>query len=139
MEYDLKTLIERLDSSSPQTLRQWHASLSDAQVPKRAKSTYTKGQIAWMEQAKAQGLEMATFQSNILHSLSQRNKQQSTPSPGTRLLREWHGRIYTVDVVPNGFAHDGEIYSNLSEIARLITGTRWSGPRFFGLKAAQRD
>ncbi|MDX2145765.1 MAG: DUF2924 domain-containing protein [Rhodospirillaceae bacterium] len=51
--------------------------------------------------------------------------------PGTRIVREWHGRTYTVDVLDQGYAHEGRTYRSLSEIARAITGTRWSGPRFF--------
>jgi hypothetical protein len=52
---------------------------------------------------------------------------------GTQLLREWHGRTYTVEVINNGFLYDGENYKSLSQVARTITGARWSGPRFFGL------
>ena len=54
-------------------------------------------------------------------------------SPGTRLVREWHGRSHTVDVEKDGFLYEGQRYGSLSEIARAITGARWSGPRFFGL------
>jgi hypothetical protein len=61
----------------------------------------------------------------------------STPSnrlsPGTRLVREWHGRPHSVDVLESGFLFEGKTYKSLSAIARVITGTRWSGPRFFGL------
>ena len=53
--------------------------------------------------------------------------------PGSRLFREWHGRIYTVDVLETGFSYDGNQYGSLSQIARAITGARWSGPRFFNL------
>lgn len=52
---------------------------------------------------------------------------------GNRLVRRWRGRTYVVDAVEGGFSYDGATFSSLSEIARLITGTRWSGPRFFGL------
>ncbi len=55
------------------------------------------------------------------------------PPPGSRLVREWHGRIHTVDVLETGFLCDGQHYGSLSEVARTITGARWSGPRFFGL------
>jgi hypothetical protein len=55
------------------------------------------------------------------------------PPPGSRLVREWHGRTYTVDVVETGFLLDGRSYGSLSQVARAITGARWSGPRFFGL------
>lgn len=53
--------------------------------------------------------------------------------PGSRLVREWRGRTYTVDVLEQGFLCDGQRYESLSQIARAITGARWSGPRFFGL------
>ncbi|HEY1649016.1 MAG TPA: DUF2924 domain-containing protein [Terracidiphilus sp.] len=56
------------------------------------------------------------------------------PTVGTRIVREWRGRLHEVAVLKNGFEYDGEIYRSLSEIARGITGTRWSGPAFFGLK-----
>jgi hypothetical protein len=55
--------------------------------------------------------------------------------PGSVLLREWKGKSHRVMVLAEGFAYDGETYSNLSEIAVLITGTRWNGPRFFGLRS----
>src|SRR5467141_5443971 len=53
--------------------------------------------------------------------------------PGSLLVREWKGKSHRVMVLAEGFAYDGKIYSNLSEIAGFITGTRWNGPRFFGL------
>jgi hypothetical protein len=57
--------------------------------------------------------------------------------PGTRLVREWHGHSHQVTTLENGYEYAGHCYSSLSEIARLITGTRWSGPLFFGLKRNQ--
>lgn len=54
--------------------------------------------------------------------------------PGTRLIRSWRGETHEVTVENNGFGYRGKTYRSLSEIARLITGTRWSGPLFFGLK-----
>lgn len=58
---------------------------------------------------------------------------KAPPRVGTRLIREWHGKTHVVDVIEDGYLYDFAIYRSLSEIARLITGTRWSGPRFFGL------
>jgi len=52
---------------------------------------------------------------------------------GARLVREWNGRSYHVDVLESGFRMDGRIWPSLSAIAKRITGTTWSGPRFFGL------
>ena len=54
--------------------------------------------------------------------------------PGTRLIREWHGQSHRVTVLDNGYEYVGKRYSSLSQVARLITGTRWSGPLFFGLR-----
>ena len=56
--------------------------------------------------------------------------------PGSTLLREWHGRTYTVLALEEGFEMAGQRFASLSEIARHITGTHWSGPRFFGLRRA---
>jgi hypothetical protein len=54
--------------------------------------------------------------------------------PGTVLTREWNGQIVRVSVLKNGFAWNSEIYASLSKVASAITGTRWNGPRFFGLR-----
>ena len=59
--------------------------------------------------------------------------------PGARLVREWRGDRYEVEVMENGFALNGKTYNSLSEIAFTITGTKWSGPRFFGLKPSRRQ
>jgi hypothetical protein len=57
--------------------------------------------------------------------------------PGTRLIREWQGRTLEVIVLEQGFSWNGETYRSLSAIARAITGTRWNGHVFFGLKSQQ--
>jgi len=54
--------------------------------------------------------------------------------PGTILAREWNGHVQRVAVLANGFAWKGETYASLSKVAFAITGTRWNGPRFFGLR-----
>jgi hypothetical protein len=59
--------------------------------------------------------------------------------PGSVLVREWKGKRHRVMVLAEGFAYDSETYSNLSEIAVLITGTRWNGPRFFGLRSKAEE
>ena len=57
------------------------------------------------------------------------------PSGGTRLVREWHGALHEVEVLEDGYLWRGARHRSLSAIARAITGTKWSGPRFFGLLA----
>jgi hypothetical protein len=64
------------------------------------------------------------------HTRSSRPKIKT----GSRLLRRWRGEIHEISVVESGFEYRGTTHRSLSEIARLITGTRWSGPAFFGLK-----
>ena len=59
--------------------------------------------------------------------------------PGTRLLREWQGVVHEVIVHEQSVEYRGKSWSSLSAVAREITGTRWSGPRFFGLHGKERD
>jgi hypothetical protein len=54
--------------------------------------------------------------------------------PGTVLSREWNGHMHRVAVLDEGFAWNGKTYRSLSKVALAITGTRWNGPRFFGLR-----
>lgn len=53
--------------------------------------------------------------------------------PGTQLVREWHGTTHRVMILDDCYLYRDKRYGSLSEIARVITGTHWSGPRFFGL------
>lgn len=73
--------------------------------------------------------------------LEQKQKASRPLAPqlraGTRLLRQWQGQMHEVVVVSEGFDYRSNRYESLSEIARQITGTRWSGPLFFGLKSQQ--
>ncbi len=55
--------------------------------------------------------------------------------PGSELVRTWNRMTYRVTVLKTGFAYDSKTFASLSEIASLITGTKWNGPRFFGLRA----
>lgn len=53
---------------------------------------------------------------------------------GDRIVRLWGGTKHEVTVLPKGYSYRGTAYLSLSQVARLITGTRWSGPRFFGTR-----
>ena len=59
--------------------------------------------------------------------------------PGSELVRTWNRKTYRVTVLQTGFAYDGKTFDTLSEIANRITGTRWNGPRFFGLRASTSE
>jgi hypothetical protein len=58
--------------------------------------------------------------------------------PGAVLVRDWKGKSHRVTVLKQGFGYNETTYTSLSEIARTITGTRWNGPRFFGLRSARK-
>ena len=59
-------------------------------------------------------------------------------TPGTRLVRDWHGIGHSVTVLEKGFEYAGKTWPSLSAIAKAITGAHWNGPRFFGLKEARK-
>ena len=61
-------------------------------------------------------------------------RRTSELRPGTMLGREWNGQIHRAVVLADGFAWDGQTYPSLSKVALAITGTRWNGPQFFGLR-----
>ena len=99
-------------------------------------------EITWTTQAQHQGGLSSRTQRRIkaLEKKLRTNPStamQPTPvryQPGTVLTKDWQGRRYLVMVQERGFAYDGHTYQSLSEIARRITGTRWNGPAFFGLR-----
>jgi hypothetical protein len=65
------------------------------------------------------------------------DRKRTDLTPGTVLVREWDRRSHRVMVLADGFAWNGETYDSLTKIAFVITGTRWNGPRFFGLRDKQ--
>lgn len=73
----------------------------------------------------------------VAHRLNQFDQQQKKPAAGTILMREWAGKKHRVMVMTDGFAWNGTTYRSLSQIAFAMTGTRWNGPRFFGLRQHQ--
>lgn len=92
--------------------------------------------IAWRLQVAAMGgLDKATLR--IVTGAAKAQPPGPKLTPGTRISREWRGRTCDVEVVAGGFLYAGKTYDSLSEIARAITGVRWNGPRFFGLRKAK--
>lgn len=59
-------------------------------------------------------------------------------TPGTRLVRDWHGVGHTVIVREDGFEFDGQVWKSLTGVAKAITGSHWNGPRFFGLTGSKK-
>lgn len=62
------------------------------------------------------------------------NKRKADLRPGTVLVREWDGQMHRVMVLADGFAWKDKVYPSLTKVAFAMTGTRWNGPRFFGLR-----
>ena len=97
--------------------------------------------IAWKLQEKVYGGLTAAQKrklAGIAEDLRKNGDLSASPAirmkPGLRLVREWRGETHTVLVLEDGFEWNGNRRRSLSAIAREITGTHWSGPRFFGLK-----
>lgn len=93
--------------------------------------------IAWRIQEKAMGGLSSQVRRILVPAGEGGSPRRSGRSlkPGNRLVRRWRGRTYVVEVIEDGLLYEGERFSSLSVIAGKITGTRWSGPRFFGLVA----
>ena len=100
--------------------------------------------IAWKLQARAHG-NLPTHVTRELERAAERLRRgeelisSSRPSlkPGTRLVRQWQGRVLHVLVRDDGYEYEGRRFSSLTQVATAITGTHWSGPTFFGLKKRQ--
>ena len=90
--------------------------------------------LAWEIQARgAGGLSRSTVRT--LDQLAAARTRTASVSPGMRLVREWQGRVHVVTIGDDKtISWDNREWRSLSEVARAITGTRWSGPAFFGLK-----
>jgi hypothetical protein len=117
---------------SAQLHAQW-VGLTGAPVP-RISPSMLRLALSWELQARAFGGLSRTTQQK-LDQLA-RGLTRTTPArPGTRLVRAWQGKAHIVLVGEDGVIRwDGKEWNSLSEVARAITGTRWSGPAFFGLK-----
>ncbi len=104
-------------------------------VPKRLSSPFVRRFLAFEVQARGRGGLPKDFVTKLAKA-ARDNPSATSPAlkPGGRLIREWNGVTHVVDVVEGGFLWKDQRYASLSPIARAITGARWSGPRFFGLK-----
>ena len=120
-------------------LREKWRTLYGTEPPAGVRNNFLMHAIAHRMQEKALGgLEPVTrrFLEKTAedHASGKQSVRSIRTEPGTRLLREWHGKTYEVIILKDGVQCNGTCYRSLSEVARAITGTRWSGPLFFGLK-----
>ncbi len=125
--------IAALEALSSAALRERWSALTGSPVP-RISPKLLRLALAWELQARSfGGLSRAT--TRTLDQLGRGETLTAPARPGMRLVREWQGRVHVVTVGEDQVVRwEERPYRSLSEVARAITGTRWSGPAFFGLK-----
>ena len=130
---EIAAAISELDEMSSSDLRQRWQTLVRSPAPKVSPKMLRLA-LAWEIQARgAGGLARATTQT--LDQLGRGQTRTQAATAGMRLVREWGGRVHVVTVGEDQIIRwDNSEWRSLSEVARAITGTRWSGPAFFGLK-----
>ncbi len=138
-----KSLTDSLSSSKAAgiaDLRRTYRELLACEPPSAFGPDLLKLSIAYETQRREHG-GLSRLTQRELQRLAHSNRTSgSSAKPVQRvgknaaLFRDWNGQQHRVRTVDGGYEYNGEIYGNLSQIARLITGTRWNGPRFFGLR-----
>jgi len=147
MSEDMNGLIEaeleRLHSMPIVELRVLWRSKFKSDPPKAFGPDLLRRSLAYKIQEDAYGgLDRTTARllKGLMAQFAKGNGRIALPrriKPGAILVRQWKGQIHRVTVLEHGFAYQSKPYESLSQIARLITGTRWNGPKFFGLRAAK--
>lgn len=133
----IEAQISALDALSPEALRQRWTALTGRPVPRIGPSMLRLA-LAWEIQAKAHG-GMPRKLTTRLDQLGRGLTQTAPTRAGMRLVREWGGKTHVVIVGEDQVIRwEDREYRSLSEVARAITGTRWSGPAFFGLKSTKK-
>lgn len=126
--------LEHLNTLTRAALKDQWTTLVGSPPPRKLSQLFMRKVIAFELQARAYGDLSGASQKRLIRL--QRDKKptlQRQMQPGARFIREWNGISHIVDVTKDGYLWQGRVYRSLSAIARTITGTRWSGPRFFGL------
>ncbi len=115
-------------------ITRWRAAYG-APPPRKLSRALLEKALAYEIQCSAFGdLSIATKRALRAAAASKSGSTGPRPlNPGARLIREWNGVVHEVDVTGDRYIWQGQTYRSLTAIARAITGTKWSGPRFFGL------
>jgi len=138
-------ILATLTQHSAKDLRALWPQWFDCPPPKRLRQDLLVRALAYRIQQREHG-GLSTATQSRLRALSKAAKTKSVIdvvvtqrlTPGTHLIREWGNEMHQVTVEATNFLYRGQRYRSLSEIARRITGTRWSGPVFFGVKPSAR-
>ena len=143
----LASRLEQLCGLNPQELREQWQTLFGANPPPKLRSSLLIQAIAYrLQEQVLGGLKPATARllERIADDAAARRRVSTNPekirvADGTTLIREWHGTKHQVTVLKDGFLYRTKHFRSLSLIARTITGSRWSGPLFFGLKSSKKE
>ncbi|MDF1767893.1 DUF2924 domain-containing protein [Maricaulis sp.] len=123
-----------LDKSRDELVAIWMASFA-SNPPRGLSQAFLARLVAYDLQADARGGISPRLEKRLLSMAAGETPKPTAPKlkPGAQLMRTWNGVTHRVDVVEEGYRYKKETYASLSAIAKMITGTHWSGPRFFGL------
>ncbi len=136
---DVAAEIARLESLAIDALRNEWRRLYQTSPPKRlSRDILLRGITYRLQELTHGGLSKGTLRRlqrpSSEDASARRRRRPLSFKAGTRLVREWHGQTHTIVILDDGVEWRGQRYPSLSVVAREITGARWSGPRFFGLK-----
>ena len=118
----------------PELVAEWQAQFG-ALPPSRLRMELMRPVLVYRIQENAFALSGPTRKGRIQDLASDANRRRF--KTGTKIIREWKGQLHEVAVTSEGYVYKGDVYKNLSRIAFRITGTKWSGPAFFGTKAKE--
>lgn len=141
---ELKAELDRLPTTPIADLRKRYRELFQSEPPKAFGPDLLRRSIAHRIQERAfGGLPGSTrrlLDQLVKSAIAKPNGRLQLPrriKPGSELVRTWKGKTHRVMVLADGFAYGGDRFTSLSEIATKVTGTRWNGPRFFGLRTQE--
>lgn len=136
MSVEMSPDLEALRDMSRGDLLELWSQEEFGELPKKTSTPFLARLLAYERQAKKLGGLPKRTRSALgtIVSTGIPEAPAKLATTGTRLVREWNGVRHVVDVTKDGTVYRGRTYRSLSAVAREITGTRWSGPRFFGLQ-----
>lgn len=137
-------MLEGIEAMDLQALRDQWGELSGDEAPRAMSKELLRLAVAYRIQEQELG-GLSRRASLRLRALGKGNNvnisaiSSSQLKPGTKLLREWNGKVHEVSALEDSrYVYAGKVWKSLSEIAREITGVRWSGPRFFGTRERRK-
>lgn len=143
---DVEAELDRLGSMPIAALRVRYREMFRSEPPPAFGPDLLRRSIAQRIQERAYGglsREAKKLLSQLVRSMaSGKTGRLEVPQrikPGSELVRIWNDQTHKVTVLAKGFAYQGEVFASLSEIANRITGTRWNGPKFFGLRTTTKE